>query len=129
MTENQRLKIVRLNLGLSQRDFSQALELKQGSYSDVERGKAGISVLVVKNLIRRFRVNPLWLYEGEGDMFVFSKPIKTSRKGNKDSAEFGTERVDKNRDSVTEKDDLINQIERQRQYIESIQGALSFLKD
>ena len=65
----------------------------------------------------------------EGEMFVFSKPIKTSRKGNKDLAEFDTERVDKKRDSVTEKDDLVNQIERQRQYIESIQGALSFLKD
>lgn len=70
MTENARLKTIRSHLGLTQKTFSESLEIKQGSYSDVERGKAGISALLLKNLIRKYRVNPLWLCEGEGSMFV-----------------------------------------------------------
>ncbi len=72
MSENERLKEIRKSLDLTQREFSDALDIKQGSYSDVERGKAGISAVLLKNLIRRFRINPLWLCEGEGDMFIDS---------------------------------------------------------
>jgi transcriptional regulator with XRE-family HTH domain len=70
MTENDRLKEIRKKLKLTQLEFSQALEIKQGSYSDVERGKAGISALLLKNLIRKYKINPLWLCEGVGEMFM-----------------------------------------------------------
>ena len=70
MSENERLKEIRKLLEFTQREFSDALDIKQGSYSDVERGKAGISAVLLKNLIRRFRINPLWLCEGEGEMFI-----------------------------------------------------------
>ena len=70
MTENQRLREFRKKLGYAQKDFSLKLGLKQGSYSDVERGKVGISGILLKNLIKRFRINPMWLYEGLGDMLI-----------------------------------------------------------
>ncbi|MFP4060072.1 MAG: helix-turn-helix domain-containing protein [bacterium] len=70
MTENQRLREFRKKLGYTQKDFSIKLGLKQGSYSDVERGKVGVSGVLLKNLIKKFRINPIWLYEGLGDMLV-----------------------------------------------------------
>jgi transcriptional regulator with XRE-family HTH domain len=69
-SENSRLKLVRQTIGLTQKQFAESLEIKQGSYSDVERGKAGISALLLRNLIKRYQVNPLWLCDGEGSMFI-----------------------------------------------------------
>ncbi len=60
-----RLKEVRNSVGLNQTDFAQSLGLKQGSYSDIERGKANISSHVLMSLIRIYRVNPIWLYDGK----------------------------------------------------------------
>jgi len=72
MAENERLKEIRIKLGLTQRMFSESLEIKQGSYSNVVRGKAGVSALLLKNLVRKYRVNPLWLCVGEGGMFILN---------------------------------------------------------
>jgi len=130
MTESERLKESRKVLNLTQRELSEKLEIKQGSYSDVERGKAGISALLLKNLIRKFRVNPLWLCEGEGAMFIgyqendFFKPIDTSkfsRQSEKTSTHESTS-------SDSETDQQIELAERQQQYIESLISLVDFLK-
>ena len=52
-------------LNLRQGAMAESLDLKQGSYSDIERGKAGISGIIVK-LIMKYRINPIWLLEGIG---------------------------------------------------------------
>lgn len=70
MTENQRVKELRNYLKLNQEEFSNSIALKQGSLSDLERGKIGISSEVLKTLIKVYRINPIWLYEGEGEMFL-----------------------------------------------------------
>jgi transcriptional regulator with XRE-family HTH domain len=117
MTENERLKIIRNELKLTQKDFSDALEIKQGSYSDVERGKAGISALLLKNLIRKFRVNPLWLCEGEGAMFIsetdgwsISENIFSDDLANKHEGES-----------------VLQLLRRQQQYINNIKDIVDFL--
>jgi transcriptional regulator with XRE-family HTH domain len=124
MTENERLKIIRSHLGLTQRAFSEGLDIKQGSYSDVERGKAGVSAVLLKSLIRKFRVNPLWLCEGEGTMFIESDAeltlpnIASTMPTNENGAT-----------KSPEKDGQINLLEREQQYIESIKGLLEFLNE
>lgn len=126
MTENERLKALRSTLGLTQRLFSQSLEIKQGSYSDVERGKAGISAVLLKNLIRKYRVNPLWLCEGEGSMFIEQKngiELNISFEG--ESGKVVADSYSKD----TEKDGFIGQLERQQQYIENLKGIIDFLKE
>ncbi|PKP39254.1 MAG: hypothetical protein CVT98_02505 [Bacteroidetes bacterium HGW-Bacteroidetes-15] len=125
MTENERLKVLRTHLGLTQRLFSQALEIKQGSYSDVERGKAGVSAVLMKNLIRKYRVNPLWLCEGEGTMFISSDSSRW------ESATGDGEEIIPNNNTPTSTDteNQIQQLERQQQYIDNIKGILDFLKD
>lgn len=66
LTENQRLKIIRKKMGFTQAEFASSLGIKQGSYSDIERGKVGISGVMVKALITKYRINPIWLYQGLG---------------------------------------------------------------
>jgi len=125
MSENERLKAIRNQLGLTQRVFSEALEIKQGSYSDVERGKAGISAVLLKNLIRKYRVNPLWLCEGEGLMFI------EKEMGVLSSSSFETEPSSLSvlkATQVGDEDSLIERLERQQQYIENVKGILDFLK-
>ena len=119
MTENDRLKIIRTELKLTQRAFSEALEIKQGSYSDVERGKAGISALLLKNLIRKFHINPIWLCEGDGDIFLqeggsWYTPSKPNSKG-------------KDNKLGQEDDECQLLLQREQLYINSIQEVLEFL--
>ena len=65
-TPNDRLRLFRIEeLNLSQKDMAQALGMQQGSYSDIERGRVGVSGILTK-LIKIFNINPIWLVEGFG---------------------------------------------------------------
>lgn len=129
MSENERLKEIRKTLDLTQREFSDALDIKQGSYSDVERGKAGISAILLKNLIRRFRVNPLWLCEGEGEMFIDNSASKSSS-----SKSYNAVKKPKGADNALDSDDLsdfsekIKQLEQQQENLENLKSIIEFLK-
>lgn len=67
---NGRLKQVRVLLNLSQKDFSEGLSIKQGSLSDIERGRIGVSPKVAEAVCQKFEVNPVWLHTGEGETFI-----------------------------------------------------------
>lgn len=67
-TENERLKLLRYSTKLSQGDFADRVGLKQGSYSDVERGKASISPALLRALVEKFNADANWLLTGEGTM-------------------------------------------------------------
>lgn len=66
MTENERFKIVRKELGLSQEALADALDMEQGSISDVERGKVGVSDNIKFKLKRKFGVNIEFIETGTG---------------------------------------------------------------
>jgi len=70
MTENQRFKIIREELGLDQSVFGGYIELKQGTVSDIERGKAGVSSKVLKKLLDNLGVNPEYIKEGKLPKFI-----------------------------------------------------------
>lgn len=130
MSENERLKEVRKILGLTQRQISEYLEIKQGSYSDVERGKAGISAVLLKNLIRRFRVNPLWLCEGEGNMFLDSNNLGTKPDKPEDIAEIG-KRNNANYEISSNGSigEHISLLEQQNDYLENLKSVIEFLQN
>lgn len=71
MTENQRLKIIREDLGFDQRDFATAFNMLQGSISDIERGRNKVSPKILKKL-SAFGVNVQFILTGEGE--YYSKP-------------------------------------------------------
>jgi len=129
MSENERLKEIRKSLDLTQREFSDALDIKQGSYSDVERGKAGISAVLLKNLIRRFRINPLWLCEGEGDMFIES-PEGQPKENQRMLIVQKIKHLSKGSESENSSElaEQIKQLEQQQENLENIKSIIDFLK-
>lgn len=83
MTENQRLKFIINSLNLTQKAFSEAIGIKQGSLSDVLRQKNGLKVSesIKFKLENLYSINRTWLETGEGEMFITTNTLKeTSRK-------------------------------------------------
>lgn len=73
MSENQRLKELQKTLGFSsQAKFAAALGIKQGSLSDIYRGKNGIGVsaAIKARLLKDFSINIDWLETGAGSVYV-----------------------------------------------------------
>lgn len=69
MTLNQRIKLLRKTLGLSQTEFASAIGITQTSLSQIESGKNGISYDVFHAMVSQFKVAPFWLMDGDGSMF------------------------------------------------------------
>ena len=70
MEIGDRLRQLRRHLGVNQCDFAESIGLKQGSYSDIERGRSGLSNHVKMSLSEKYNVNIDWLVNGDGDMFT-----------------------------------------------------------
>ncbi|MEN0056853.1 MAG: helix-turn-helix transcriptional regulator [Mucilaginibacter sp.] len=74
VNENEQLKLIRKRLGFSQADFAATLGLTQGGYSDIERGKNGISKSVKLMLINVHKVSIRFLEENKGEMLYIETP-------------------------------------------------------
>lgn len=70
MTENERLRLLRKELGLTMEKFGERLGVKKSAISDIENGRNRISDHMFKSICREYNVNPDWLRTGEGDMFI-----------------------------------------------------------
>ena len=69
--DGQRLKAVRKKIGLTQEEMADVLGLKQGSYSDIERGKTKeISGGTKKILENEYGVNIDYLYRKSESMSI-----------------------------------------------------------
>ncbi len=66
----ERLKELRTLLNLNQGEFAAKIGIKQGSLSDIERGKVGLSNVVMNLICKTFAVNRDWLENGEGQPFA-----------------------------------------------------------
>ena len=72
MTLAQRIKNLRKELGLNQTEFAQRVGITQTSLSQIEGEKNGISYDVYKAIVSEFAVDPIWLMDGVGSMFLLS---------------------------------------------------------
>ncbi|WP_443945473.1 LexA family transcriptional regulator [Pedobacter sp. AW1-32] len=78
MTENERLRLIMNTLNFrTQKEFAEKLNIKQGSFSDIIRGKdgMGISNSIKFRLEAIFHVNLYWLETGIGEMFLKKGPV------------------------------------------------------
>jgi transcriptional regulator with XRE-family HTH domain len=66
---NQRLKLIRKSLGLSQRKFGEKIHLSVSQISSYENKFRNIPERTILNIIREFNINPEWIRYGKGNMF------------------------------------------------------------
>jgi transcriptional regulator with XRE-family HTH domain len=66
---SHRIKMLRENLGLNQRDFSKLLSLSGGYISAVEVNLRKVNDRLIKLIVSEFGVNEDWLKTGTGGMF------------------------------------------------------------
>ena len=83
-TINENLKILLKELGLSQRQFAQALYLDPGYFSKIIQGKMPLNSRLQLLIENTFKVNGDWLRTGEGDIFLV--PADSSSTGSRSYA-------------------------------------------
>lgn len=66
---NERVKLIRKQLGMTQEQLAQRLGIGKAALSMIETGKAGLSTRNRNILVQDLNVNPGWLEEGRGAMF------------------------------------------------------------
>ena len=67
---NERIKQLRLTLGLSQEEFGNRLGMGRGAITNIELKKVEPKPLLVSLICREFRVSETWLRTGEGEMVL-----------------------------------------------------------
>ncbi|XLS28427.1 XRE family transcriptional regulator [Flavobacteriaceae bacterium M23B6Z8] len=67
--EVKRFKEIREAKGFTQQGFAEVLGIKN-STADIERGKSKISGKVVMELLKQFKVNPMWLYGESNQRYI-----------------------------------------------------------
>ena len=66
---NERVKLIRKQLGMTQEQLAQRLGIGKAALSMIETGKAGLSARNRNILVQELNVNPEWLEGGKGNMF------------------------------------------------------------
>ena len=74
---NDRIKLIRKSLGLTQDEFGKRLGLTRGAITNIEMNKTEPKPLLIDLICRIFNVNEDWLRTGEGEMFL---PLTRSEK-------------------------------------------------
>lgn len=82
MTENDRLKLVRESLGMTQVEFAEVLGMTQAGLSNVESGKVGangrkvgVSAKIRNTLAKKYGISKAWLEDGVGTMLAKPKKV------------------------------------------------------
>jgi transcriptional regulator with XRE-family HTH domain len=70
----ERVREVRLKLGLSQVEFSKRIFFSKGYYGDFETGKKNVNDRIIQLVCSQFNVNKEWLKTGKGEMFSVPLP-------------------------------------------------------
>ena len=70
MTANERVKLVRDNLGLTLEKFASKLNVTSMAISNIEKGNRNLTERMAKAICREYSVDYTWLTTGEGDMFI-----------------------------------------------------------
>ncbi len=69
-TINDRVKILRKELGLTLDKFGEHLGVKKAVLSQIENNKSSVTERMLKSICREFSVDYIWLTTGEGEMFL-----------------------------------------------------------
>lgn len=67
---NERIKILRKNLGLTLEDFGRKLGVTKTTISRIENGVNSVTEQMFTSICREYSVNETWLRTGAGEMFM-----------------------------------------------------------
>lgn len=70
MTQGERVKAIRKKLGLTLEKFGKPLGVGKNAISQIETGKNNLSEQMKRSICREYHVNPAYLEQGIGDMFI-----------------------------------------------------------
>ena len=71
---NERIKRIRKELGLTQQEFAERINIGRGTLANYEVGRNEPIDAVIFLICREFDVNEHWLRTGEGEMFIAKTP-------------------------------------------------------
>lgn len=69
MSVNQRIKMIRTFLGMSQSVFAENLHLSGGYISSLENGNRAVNIRAIKLICATYGVNEVWLKTGANKMY------------------------------------------------------------
>ncbi len=69
MEINERIKILRKQLGLTQTEFGNKIGIAQGYLTNIENSRREVSLKIIKLICSVYNVNEQWLKCGEGEIF------------------------------------------------------------
>lgn len=64
-----RLKQLRKNLGMTQVEFAERIDLNRSGYANIELGHVNLTERNLKKICKEFNISESWLQTGEGEMF------------------------------------------------------------
>lgn len=70
MTQGERVKAIRKELGLTLESFGEKLGVGKSAISNIEKGYRNLTEQMFKSICREFNVNEEWLRKGTEPMFV-----------------------------------------------------------
>lgn len=72
----ERIKEIRLGLGMSQKSFAEQMGLSRDVIGNIEYGRVpDVKDYVIKAICREYKVNYFWLTEGKGDPYLSAPDI------------------------------------------------------
>lgn len=69
MTQGERIKILRKNMGMTLDEFSKPLGVCKSAISKIELGRNKLASQMAATICKQYSVNEKWLLTGEGDMY------------------------------------------------------------
>lgn len=69
MSINERVKILRRELGLTQKEFGEKITVAQSYLTSIENGKRDVTEKILLLICAVYNVNEEWLRTGEGEVF------------------------------------------------------------
>lgn len=76
MTQGQRVRELRKNLGLTLEKFGKSLGVGKTAISKIENQENNLTDQMVLSICREYNVNEEWLRTGEGEVFVKLSPAE-----------------------------------------------------
>lgn len=70
MEINERVKMIRKSLGLTQSEFGEKIDVAQGYLTNIENGKRDVTEKILKLICSIYNVSEDWFRNGTGSMFI-----------------------------------------------------------